>query len=88
MGIQVHVFGRPVRMPYCSDMHAGAPPEEQIWRAVAGAITIERPRVHSSSRPRVIIRLEGAVFLSPSGERVAHPAPIVLAAVMSTSQPD
>jgi hypothetical protein len=86
MTLNVHVFEEPVRhQMFCTDVRLPTPRVE-LWRAVAGRVTIELspPGVRSQhpSMYRATVRIEAAEFLDSSGRRHRQSAPIVLSAVV------
>lgn len=69
--------------PFCTDL--GQQLTEEVWQAVSGRLTIGvSPPGVTARNPalyRASIRLDGAEFVSRSGQRVRQQAPIVLTAL-------
>ena len=85
VSVSVHVYDRPMRSPvFCTDV--GFPRSDEVWRAVSGRITIELSEPGVSAREphlyRATIRIDGAEFVSPSGQRTRQSAPIVITALV------
>jgi hypothetical protein len=83
--VLVHVFDRPQRSPFCTDVRDNSA-MARVWRPARGTVTIElSPRgVRPATPPayRAIIQVNGAEFVSDAGVRVAHARPIALTALV------
>ncbi len=79
--VTLHVFERPAHSwPFCTDAFEANPAPRELWRPVAGRITIE---VFTESRGseglmRVTVRIIDAEFVRDDGVRVKQTGPIVL----------
>lgn len=74
--LQIHVYERPVRHDFCSDVGTTMP-AESAWQAVSGIVDIEL-----SSRGQATVRILGAEFVGPGGKRIRLNRPIVLTAIV------
>lgn len=83
-GVEVHVYQRAVRDPFCTDVMFEKP-VETVWRAVSGTVTLEvSPPGIVARQPdarRATIRIAGAVFVSDAGARLQAPT-IVFSALV------
>jgi hypothetical protein len=83
------VSDRPRRdWPFCSDVHLVGD-EGELWRAVAGTITVELSPVFRVREPetyRAAIRLMGAEFINATGARARQSQPITLSALVRLPQ--
>jgi hypothetical protein len=86
--VLVHVYEKAAPVSFCSDVMM-APPAEVVWRATAGvisiAVSVVPARVHRPAHDRAVIRIDGAEFVSPSGDRMRATHPIVFTADVSRS---
>ena len=79
--VAVHVFNRPKRQPFCTDVGGRQVGDRQeTWRPVGGTVTIElssvRTRAAGPQRFRATVVLLNAEFASPTGVRVGQTQPI------------
>jgi hypothetical protein len=86
--VLVHVYEKAAPVSFCSDVMMAAP-AEVVWRAATGVISIAvsavPARVHRPAHDRAVIRIDGAEFVSPSGDRMRATHPIVFTADVSRS---
>ena len=85
--VLVHVYERAIgESMFCTDARDPQPPAEDTWRAVAGTLSIllYPPGIpgHPPFMYRATVRLSGAQFISPSGQRVDQTQPIALTAIV------
>jgi hypothetical protein len=84
--VMLHVYERPARPPFCTDIVMPGAVAEETWRATRGTITIEltAPGVRTPSpfTYRATVRIVGAEFVNPSGTRVRQERPITLTAIV------
>ena len=85
VSLNVHVYERPLKPNFCSDLGPPTPPGE-LWRAVAGSVTIDvSPRGIRARAPHLYqatVRIVNGVFVNESGRRVRQTAPITLTALV------
>jgi hypothetical protein len=84
LDLRVHVFARAIRQwPFCTDVVSPGL-ESEVWRAVAGRVTIAvTDEVQKSQRrTRATARIENARFLRGDGARAMQTAPVVLTAIV------
>jgi hypothetical protein len=86
LNIIVHVYERAHgSWSFCSDVRM-APENEETWKAIRGVVTLRAwriaARVNTPASLRVMVRIESAEFVSPSGMRVALQQPIILIATI------
>jgi hypothetical protein len=85
LDLRVHVFARASRdWPFCTDVVIPPGLESEVWRAVAGRITIAvTDEVQKAQRRRrATARIENAQFLRDDGARAMQAIPVVLTAIV------
>ncbi|HEX6464673.1 MAG TPA: hypothetical protein VFZ98_09480, partial [Vicinamibacterales bacterium] len=84
--IDIHVYQRGVRQPFCTDV-GFEKPAETVWRAVAGVVTVElSPAGVVARQPgarNATIQITGAEFVSETGTRVRQSLPIAFTALVT-----
>ena len=85
ISIETHVYdGARRNFDFCSDVRIleNGAIEPEVWRAVAGTITIEMSPAGTRSRPRATVTLTNVVFRNADGTLVRAPGPIRLSAIV------
>jgi hypothetical protein len=83
VSVLLHVYERATREPQeCTDVGLGDSNRPELWRALAGTLIIEVSSIGSGSnrKSRATIRIEGAEFVSSTGQHVRQTAPIIFTA--------
>jgi hypothetical protein len=87
ISVESHVYSTPRRQfDFCSDVRIGEPIEPELWRAVAGTITIELSpegiRARTPHLRRATVTLSNVVLRNAAGTTVRASGPMRLTAIV------
>ena len=86
--VDIHVYQRAVREPFCTDV-GYEKPTETVWHAVSGGVTIQlSPTGVVARQPNAryaTIQIIGAEFVSETGARVRQSHPVAFTTLVSVS---